>query len=200
MKNTKNYTYIYYRRRNLAMIALGSICFLLIFMWIAYDDMAYERVYLKVGYKKYIKISESYVPFVLPYSLCRISFMALLGLILSAAFTWNTLRWLMHKGPLYIISPQGIMDCKRGFVPWTEVQQITIVNGDRSETDKCIHLKLNNPEQHFGGKWRSFFGWRGLGLVPFLMRFEEIEIVDETDLCHPREGGDPAIDQPYNKF
>lgn len=181
MKNTKIYTYVYYNKRYLFWYALGSIIFVMMFIWIAYDDMMYERLYIQVGYKQYVKVSEAYVPFVWPYSLLRISWLALSGLLLSGLGACLFIRGLLFKGPLYIITPQGIMDCKRGFLPWSEVKEISArdVNGTKS-----ICIRLCNAKRHFGSNWRSFFGYRGFGFVPGIMRYEEVEQLDDM---YPKE-------------
>jgi hypothetical protein len=176
MKNTNIYTYIYYNKRYLFWFALGSVIFVMMFIWIAYDEMTHERLYIQVGYKKYITVSESYVPFEWPYSLVRIPLFAWIGLLISGFGAWFSVGGLFFKGPLYIITPEGIMDCKRGFVPWSEVQEIITrdIKGSKS-----ITIRLCDPKRHFGSNWRSFFGYRGFGFVPGLMRDEEVEQLDD---------------------
>lgn len=121
---------------------------------------------LIAGWIVYEKLHGSYTPQELFVVVCGFPFFGT-GLYLF-------IYLLLHKGPAYIISPQGITDCKRGFIPWHEVKEIVIQSGT-SPSEKTIHIKLQNPEIHFGGKLKSLFGTRGIGLTPALMWYEEFD-------------------------
>ena len=148
MDNITTYTYIYYKKRSLFWLSVGCLCFLLIASWLMYE--------------KYTSFTEPKLLIII----CGFPFFGT-GLYIFA-------QGLLHTGPVYIISPQGITDCSRGFIPWHNVKEISVQNGT-SSTDKCISIKLKNSEQHFGGILRSFYGKRGINLSSSIMYYREFE-------------------------
>lgn len=150
MPHITTYTYVYYKKRTLLLMAAGCLCFLLIVGWIVYEKL----------HASYMSPEELFI------IVCGFPFFGT-GLYLFV-------HMLLHKGPAYIIAPQGITDCKRGFVSWQDIKEIVIQDGT-SSSDKSIYIKLQNPERHFGGKAKSFFGTRGIGLTPALMWYEELD-------------------------
>ncbi len=85
------------------------------------------------------------------------------------AITIGCIIALLHKGPLYIISSEGILDCRYGFVPWSETKGIS---KSFYQPERIVEIKLKNPKKHFNGTWRSFWGIRQLNLAPHTMRSE----------------------------
>lgn len=161
MQGITNTIYIYYKKSGIISILAVLVFMILAGLWLIYCDIFYKN------YR-----TEVYIPFVWPHSLRRILIQNLGGVIFCGLGFFYYARMLTHQGPLYIISPAGIMDCKFGFIPWRKIKKISGEIRDRFPSDAIMRIHLIDPEDHFKGKLRSYFGMRWISLSSKIMRYE----------------------------
>lgn len=157
------HTYIYYKKQFFAFFAVLACCMSALFAWVVYDMLVYDMYDLQ-------NIAEWRI-------FSPVMLFMVFNLLIWIVFLLMAFSVLMHRGPVYIITPEGIMDCTFGFVPWDQIEEISGalqiekipgVLRNKVELGQTI-IKLKHPKQHFKGLCRSYFGWRTIVLAPMTM-------------------------------